>query len=40
MQPAKDVVTRIKKALYGMTIDEVARLCKDAQIKFELEKAA
>lgn len=40
LQPAKDVVTRIKKALYGMTIDAVARLCKDAQIKFALEKAA
>lgn len=38
LQPAKDVVTRIRKALYGMTIADVSRLCKDAQIKFELEK--
>ncbi len=40
LQPAKAAVTRIKNALYRMTIDEVSRLCKDAQIKFALEKAA
>lgn len=40
LQPAKAAVRRIKDALYTMTVEDVARLCKDAQIKFELEKVA